>query len=103
MGMFDYIRVLYPMPKGAPRPEDNWQTKDTPEQYLAVYEIREDGSLWLEDQRQSLTGAVNFYTFTDDNDVSGSWWEFCALYDDGKFLSMREIRSPNIRATEAKP
>jgi hypothetical protein len=47
MGMFDYIRCLYPLPDGyVPQPDDEFQTKDTPSQYLDLYEIRPDGTLW---------------------------------------------------------
>jgi len=45
MGMFDEVRVLWPLPW--PEMQDaTWQSKDTPVQYLDHYEIREDGSLW---------------------------------------------------------
>ncbi len=48
MGMFDDIICKYPLPV----PGANalrFQTKDTPNQFLNLYEIREDGSLWHED------------------------------------------------------
>lgn len=48
MGMFDYLLCKYPLPV----PGANalrFQTKDTPKQFLDLYEIREDGSLWYED------------------------------------------------------
>ena len=38
MGMFDYIRYK----------EKTYQTKDTPNQWLDTYEIRDDGTLWVE-------------------------------------------------------
>ena len=44
--MFDYIRCKYPLPEDGF--VDHWfQTKDTPNQSLDDYEIREDGSLWV--------------------------------------------------------
>lgn len=47
MGMFDDIRCKYPLP--VPGANDlDYQTKDTPEQLLDQYEIREDGTLWHE-------------------------------------------------------
>ncbi len=47
MGMFDNLRCKYPLPvDGANALE--YQTKDTPAQYLELYEIREDGTLWHE-------------------------------------------------------
>lgn len=48
MGMFDNVRCKYPLPI-AGAGELEFQTKDTPEQFLENYEIREDGTLWLED------------------------------------------------------
>lgn len=134
MGVFDYLRVDYALPDGAP--DYGWQTKDTPEQYLSEYHIREDGSIWhlpresrtnegappqpsssytdlaawrrewsyvvdLPPVRQNITGAVNFYTYGHEDDPSGSWWEFCALYDDGKLLALREVDTPNTRAAIA--
>ena len=45
--MFDDINCSYPLP-GKVRPR-SFQTKDTPAQYLDLYEIREDGTLWHED------------------------------------------------------
>lgn len=48
MGMFDDIVCKYPLPV----PGANalrYQTKDTPMQYLDLYEIREDGTIWHEE------------------------------------------------------
>lgn len=48
MGMFDYIRCKMPLPDGFEF--QGWfQTKDTDRQYMEHYEIREDGSLWIEE------------------------------------------------------
>jgi hypothetical protein len=48
MGMFDSIRCKYPLPvEGANAL--HFQTKDTDEQALDEFEIREDGTLWRED------------------------------------------------------
>lgn len=48
MGMFDDIKCKYPLPMDGANAL-NYQTKDTPAQYLDLYEIREDGTLWHED------------------------------------------------------
>ena len=45
MGMFDYMKCKYPLP-GAGDNNREYQTKDTPAQFLDNYEIRADGSLW---------------------------------------------------------
>lgn len=47
MGMYDYVKCLYP----TPWPDTatiEFQTKDTPAQRLDSYEIRADGTLWHE-------------------------------------------------------
>lgn len=60
MGMFDEIRCKAPLP--LPQFQDNlFQTKDTPEQYLDLYEIREDGTLWHEEYD------------TEDQSKAGEW------------------------------
>lgn len=44
MGMFDYVRCKAPLPDGF---EGGLQTKDF-DCELAMVEIREDGTLWIE-------------------------------------------------------
>jgi hypothetical protein len=48
MGMFDNIRCKWPLPVSGAN-ELDYQTKDTPNQSLDNYEIREDGTLWIEE------------------------------------------------------
>lgn len=50
MGMFDQIVCKYPLPIVWAN-ELEYQTKDTPSQFMDNYEIREDGTLWHEDYR----------------------------------------------------
>ena len=45
MGMYDHIRCLAPLPDGLDATGIEFQTKDTDEQYLDDYTIREDGTL----------------------------------------------------------
>lgn len=45
MGMFDYLKCKYPLPDAGAN-DLEYQTKDTPAQFLDHYEIRADGSLW---------------------------------------------------------
>ncbi len=45
MGMFDYLKCKYPLPDASDN-DLEYQTKDTPAQFLDNYEIRADGSLW---------------------------------------------------------
>lgn len=44
MGMFDYLQCKYPLPNAGDN-DLEYQTKDTPAQFLDRYEIRVDGSL----------------------------------------------------------
>ena len=45
MGMFDEVLCRYPL--GCPEVQEClFQSKDTPAQFLDLYEIREDGTLW---------------------------------------------------------
>ncbi|HQF36479.1 MAG TPA: hypothetical protein PLL26_02450 [Candidatus Dojkabacteria bacterium] len=48
MGVFDNLRCLYPLPTERDLKKEIFQTKTTPYQSLALYEIREDGTLWCE-------------------------------------------------------
>lgn len=48
MGMFDYITCKYPLPVSGAN-DLEYQTKDTPNQTLDLYEIREDGALWVQE------------------------------------------------------
>lgn len=62
MGMYDEIICHYPLPGDTPdyiTPDHRFQTKDTPEQYLKVYTIAEDGQFIGEDD---YTGVIEFYT-----------------------------------------
>lgn len=48
MGMFDELQCKYPLSVDGANAL-LYQTKDTPSQYMDMYEIREDGTLWHED------------------------------------------------------
>ncbi|MBX7229846.1 MAG: hypothetical protein K1X48_09600 [Burkholderiaceae bacterium] len=91
MGMFDYVKCHYPLPvKGA---EDLiYQTKDTPSQWLDMYEIRADGTLWHEDRSAQKkrpgpvkwTGEIVFYA---------DKLEFSAYFVAGKLLHLERLDS----------
>lgn len=71
MGMYDNIVCEMPLPgKRAAwqTPESMYQTKDTPEQYLATYTIRADGKIEGPDA-ETIHGSIEFYMGND----SGSW------------------------------
>jgi len=102
MGVFDYLRCEYSLP-------GNWnkilfQTKDTPAQWLDLYVIAKDGTLWhenydIEDRSdpqaegimklagcmtrvnkrlefEPLTGEIEFYEKNDD----GMWIRYSAYF-----------------------
>jgi hypothetical protein len=107
MGAFDWVRCEYPLPDGAP--QDGYQTKDTDKQWLELYEIRTDGTLWTKDVERrwrsepervlggyfetvsecwrlvKFTGEVRFY---DDK------WDFSAYFVDGVLRHLETIESP---------
>lgn len=97
MGMFDEVRCHYPLPvEGANAL--HYQTKDT-DCNLDQYEIREDGTLWLQERDwddakgeyanhrwvpHALTGQLCFYTFAAPKDRG--WISWMAFFDEGKLL-----------------
>lgn len=58
MGLFDCLKCKYPLPLPGANDRE-YQTKDTPSQFMDQYEIREDGTLWWEnydtEDRSELT------------------------------------------------
>ncbi len=113
--MFDDLTCKYPLPvEGANGL--NFQTKDTPAQYLDNYEIREDGTLWheaydIEDKSdhsakgfdrirgicsrvnkrwepELLTGEIVFY----EDSVELGWVEFSVYFVKGQLKQLETIR-----------
>ncbi|MDP2171888.1 MAG: hypothetical protein Q8J96_15870, partial [Rhodocyclaceae bacterium] len=106
MGMFDYLKCKYPLPD-AGDDDLEYQTKDTPAQFLDNYEIRADGSLWhldydIEDRSDPnadglarlvgrlsrvnerwepvpFTGEIRFYCYVGENQCT----EFSAYFVNG--------------------
>ena len=107
MGMFDNLRCRYPLPVDGAN-DRLYQTKDTPSQYLDVYEIREDGALWYhashgaaedgacfannpdctEWRREKFLGEIRFY----DYDRDGRRLEFSAYFVDGMLKELHLLR-----------
>jgi len=117
MGMFDYMRCQYPLPvEGAQELE--YQTKDTPAQWLDQYEIRVDGTLWHEDydiedrsdqtadelhrilgmmtrvnerwEPEPMTGEIVFYA---------NGFAFSAYFVDGMLKHLEILKAPNAEVT----
>ncbi len=123
MGMFDKIRCKYPLPVEGSNAL-TFQTKDTPDQFLSLYEIRKDGSLWFQNCKivdrsnpkakgfarfcgiftrtkprwvpvKNLTGEIRFYEALGE--YSTGWIEFSAYFVKGKIkhLELIKHRKPN--------
>ena len=116
MGLFDYIRCKY-RHEGID-PEAEYQTKDTPAQYMERYTITEDGRLihhaveyyevpleqrpyygkYPDDHVMLLCGSLGHRPTGDVElrwrgtiefgDLKHSW---SALFDDGRLLSIKEV------------
>lgn len=113
MGMFDDLRCHYPLPREGANALA-YQTKDTPAQWMDLYEIRADGSLWhetydIEDRSdpnatgllalagamtrvnkrwepERLTGEIRFYDY-----ANGEWTVFSAYFIDGQIREIVDI------------
>jgi hypothetical protein len=93
MGMFDYVRCKMAIP-GVPDVDKRaFQTKSL-ECWMHIYEIREDGSLWVSTyseegeenfERSDLTGEIVFYDY-----IGNKLMEFVAVFVDGRCLAIRE-------------
>ncbi len=89
--MFDYVRFKASLPVEIPSDwHAQWQTKDTPQQYLWIYEVTENGELWehgwpIEDhpprRLEDFHGDICFY---DSHHITKEWFEFIARFTDGK-------------------
>jgi hypothetical protein len=115
--MFDEVRCRYPLPL-AGAADIVFQTKDTPSQGLDLYEIREGGSLWVEEYDTEdrsdpnaeglmrlagcqtrvnkrwaacdMTGEVCFY-----DDTGGVWYEFSAYFVRGQLKHLEQTSPPH--------
>jgi len=112
--MFDYLMCEYPI--DAPENVKQWQTKDTPSQYLDQYKIDAQGSLWHYTNERLLPGVkglgrvkvrtefewVKLEDFRGEICFSGfevingkddyeKLWEYSALFDDGRIINIKRI------------
>ena len=108
MGMFDYLNF-----RG-----NDYQSKDTPNQWMANYAIREDGTLWVEEsdgewikdensllggyikesnhrwvQVENYTGEIRFYRHLDKE--YKVWEEFSAYFVQGQLKHLVPIDPPS--------
>lgn len=111
MGMFDNIKIQYPLPKDkiSEYPElasfnfqdEIYQTKDL-QNWLYNYTIREDGSLWLEKEpdeeevKQFITDTIDFYTYLNIDEGENDFMiDFRGKWNEGVLQS---IECVNVRA-----
>ena len=108
MGMFDYLHY-----KG-----HDYQSKDTPNQLMDKYELKEDGTLWVEEydvewvkdetalfgaymkqsnhrwvQVEKYTGEIRFYRHLDKE--YKVWEEFSAYFVQGQLKHLVPIDPPS--------
>jgi hypothetical protein len=126
VGMFDNVRVLYPLPKpetGPLPPEDTtFQTKDM-ECLLDEYTIHEDGRLTVRrceyedtgeidpllkmrihrvvrewDEQVPHHGDIEFYHWVRWNEDSSQWWSYTARFTDGVLsrITLNEYEGPFV-------
>ena len=100
MGLFDELRVEYPLPDGFDPSGYLFQTKDTPEQYWATYVLTAEGGLVVDKTREAVPfhGALTFYTGNGcgyapwgvvTKDDQPAWEaEYTALFDHGQLLKI---------------
>ena len=115
--MFDYVRCKYQLPVAGAN-DLEYQTKFSNYPDLDQYEIREDGTLWVEDEYGvedrsdknavgfmrivgcetrvkkrfvpvDYTGPMEFYT-----DFKDGWLEFCALFEAGVIKGLVVLSQP---------
>lgn len=98
MGMYDELRVKYPLPIAQ---HADFHTKDTITQFCDLYELREDGTLWHEAydggigeprtnvrwEQEKWTGPLTFY-YSIGTD---GWIEYCAMMEDGVLKSLTMV------------
>lgn len=103
MGMFDYLKCEYPL--DAPSTVEEWQTKDTPGQFLGTYTITKDGLLLEDGEPISFRGEIVFYgnETIDGKDDYTKWWEYSALFDDGKLINMKPMAQGTSRRMHQLP
>lgn len=98
MGMYDNVKVQYPLPDGHDPTDEEYQTKDTPSQYLKKYVLTKDGRLTLDGKDINFHGDLTFYAsnvsgcsgagiVTSDNKPP-LFREYTALFKDGQLIDI---------------
>ena len=126
MGMFDYIKCGYPLPRDGAN-DLEYQTKDTDAQWLDNYELRADGTLWHEAydtedrsdpkaeglasllgcetrvnkrwEQSRMTGEVVFSAYPGNTYTEGDEFRFSAYFVHGELKHLVDLKMPNVRST----
>jgi hypothetical protein len=98
MGMFDNVKCRYSLPIDTDLSKELFQTKSTPVQWMDLYEIREDGTLWHENydtEDRSDPNETGFKRFVGCCTRINKRWEFMkdfigeiqfyTIYNSGKY------------------
>lgn len=111
MGLFDrvFCKAELPLPKdmqGLPDKdwaEEQFQSKDL-ELWMHDYEIREDGSLYCDDEHmEGYHGSFYFYTHFIEEDLPDDYHiEFKAIYQFGKLKDIQLITFGSYSNSERK-
>lgn len=100
MGVFDDLTVECELPDGFDPTGVSFQTKDTAEQWMVRYVLREDGTLWntKSSAPEEIHGTMEFYTGNWAGSMGGLYmtrddlppWtaEYVALFDHGRLVKI---------------
>jgi len=103
MGMFDDIKCKYPLPVAGANDLD-FQTKDTPAQWMDKYEIREDGTLWhqaydVEDRSDKSAAPGSLERIVGICTSVNHRWEPCGLTGGIRFYTQTAGVNPVCNPT----
>lgn len=88
MALFDEVRCKYPLPKSEVK-DLLFQTTSTACPYLDLYEIREDGTLWREEDKQTPYRRWQQVPFNGEMEIHmmgearNTWYSFRLWFRDG--------------------
>lgn len=97
MGMYDRLKVEYPIARQAPE----FQTKSLVLE-LNHYVLDAEGALLLDGEPVDYTGDLTFYGFLDDDGINKGrgWVEYVADMENGRLMSIELVE---LTEPEAEP
>ncbi|MEK6792244.1 MAG: hypothetical protein AABX95_00325 [Nanoarchaeota archaeon] len=103
MGMFDYLKCEFKLPKGNENIQnEEFQTKDF-ECMLDLYTITKDKKLKCKSKGKIKTlpyhGDIRFYTSTGNHmDKTHKWYEFNARFSYGRLDYIKKAKNKKIKS-----